>query len=260
MQDLIPDEITSVAAALATARGQVEPYIPPTTKLGGFDTRGAYRIQHAYVAQLAASDGIAGYKSALTAAAMQRANGLSEPITGVLMSSGARGAGASIASSDYRMLLLETELAFRLKTPVTSPISDVSQLRAVVGGCAPAIELADPGFGATKFRGEDLIATNSASAGWIEGETREVDDLDLNAQTVRFYRDDELLHEAESRVVLDDQWQALLWLINQTIAQGYEIAPSHLLLTGAIGGAHPGKPGHYRAQFGDLGELSFRVQ
>ena len=58
---------------------------------------------------------------------------------------------------------------------------------------------------------------------------------------------------------MDGQWQALRWLINQTVAKGYTITPDHILLSGAIGAAHPGKPGHYVAEFGAAGRVEFQL-
>ena len=67
------------------------------------------------------------------------------------------------------------------------------------------------------------------------------------------------MHEALAGSVMDGQWQALHWLINQTIAKGYTITPEHILLSGAIGAAHPGQPGHYVADFGAAGRIEFQL-
>jgi 2-keto-4-pentenoate hydratase len=49
---------------------------------------------------------------------------------------------------------------------------------------------------------------------------------------------------------MGDQWEALRWLVNTVLAEGYAIEPGQLLMTGALGGAHPASPGRYRAEFG----------
>ena len=56
--------------------------------------------------------------------------------------------------------------------------------------------------------------------------------------------------------VMAGQRDALIWLINQILAQGYELRPGHVLMTGSIGSMHPGKAGRYRADFGALGGLT----
>ena len=82
-------------------------------------------------------------------------------------------------------------------------------------------------------------------------------DVDLNAVVVTFSRDGETLHEATAGDVMGDQWQALLWLVNQIAGQGYNLEPGHVLMTGSIGRMHPEKPGRYQADYGDFGKLTF---
>jgi 2-keto-4-pentenoate hydratase len=55
------------------------------------------------------------------------------------------------------------------------------------------------------------------------------------------------------------QREALTWLINSTLAQGYALRPGHVLMTGSIGSMHPGKAGKYRADFGALGDITFAI-
>jgi 2-keto-4-pentenoate hydratase len=71
--------------------------------------------------------------------------------------------------------------------------------------------------------------------------------------------DGELLQSGGSAEVLGSQRTALVWLINQILARGYTIAAGHLLMTGAIGGMQPAKPGNYSAEFGDLGAIDFKI-
>jgi 2-keto-4-pentenoate hydratase len=58
---------------------------------------------------------------------------------------------------------------------------------------------------------------------------------------------------------MGDQWLALQWLINQTLANGWEINPDHLLITGAIGKMLAADPGHYRIDYGPLGIIEFTM-
>ncbi len=234
-------------------------YSPPSQQLGPFDLARGYELQRAYVAHWQTRDQISGFKAAVTAAPMQRAFGLPGPVTSVLFHKGLRRNRTSISKGDFRTLLIETELAFRLSDSISAPLTTVEQLRELTARCSPAFELADPGFGATKFTGEDLVATNIACGGWIEGPALDWHNTDLDAIVVRLERDGELLHEAPAGSVMEGQWTALLWLINQTVNQGYTITPEHLLLTGAIGAAHPGQSGHYEADYGDAGCIAFQL-
>ena len=249
----------AVIASLATSYQQGTTYTPPSHTLGDFDLKRAYELQHAYVANWQTRDTISGFKAAVTAEPMQKAFGLPGPVTSVLFAKGVRESGQTLAATDYRSLLVETELCYRLKEIVTAPINTTGEAKALVARISPAFELADPGFGKARFTGEDLVATNIACGGWIEGPAFDWATHDLDGINAKLTRDDEVLHDAPAGSVMDGQWQALLWLINQTVAKGYTITPDHVLLTGAIGAAHPGQPGHYVAEFGEAGCIEFNL-
>ena len=59
---------------------------------------------------------------------------------------------------------------------------------------------------------------------------------------------------------MDDQWQALQWLINHSLQQGYRLEAGQLFITGALGKMLTAELGDYRASFGELGELRFTIQ
>jgi 2-keto-4-pentenoate hydratase len=219
----------------------------------------AMAIQRSFVELHATIDDVAGYKSAANAQALQTALGLSEPIVGALFARGERRMGDRIERTAYRTLLIETELGFRVARKIDASVASVAELRSAMSTCVPMIELADPGFGHTRFTGLDLIAANSASAGFICGKSHQADRLDVNALHVRLSRDGAILHEATSADLMGDQWQALLWLVNKVIDAGYTIKPGMLFMTGALGGAHQALPGEYLAEFGELGDLRFQV-
>ena len=87
-------------------------------------------------------------------------------------------------------------------------------------------------------------------------------DIDVDALPVSLTRIDveqQALHTAVAGSVMAGQRDALIWLINRILAQGYELRPGHVLMTGSIGSMHPGKPGLYRADFSALGELNFAL-
>ncbi len=258
MSNTEPSE-SELIEALAAQNKAGELYTPPSTQIGTFNLDRAYELQRAYVAQWQKRDSIGGFKAAVTAPPMQKNFGLPGPVTSVLFSKGKRTNSASFPLQDYRTLLVETELSFRLNDSIDSPLNNIDEVRALVARCSPTFELADPGFGAAKFTGEDLVATNIACAGWIEGTPFDWQTTDLDKLSVTLKRGSETLHTESAGSVMDGQWQALLWLINQTVGQGYTITPDHVLLTGAIGAAHPGQSGHYEADYGSAGSIAFQV-
>ena len=259
---LTSEDISTVVSGFVAARQSNSPYQPPsahpsrTTPLTIAD---AEAVQKAFVTMQGLSDTVVGYKSAANALPLQRALNLEGPIAGALFASGERAPDSIVDSATYRSLLLETELGFRLDQRVTSPLQGIAELRRMTTTCMAMIELADPGFGRVRFAGTDLIAANAASAGFIAGTAHTMTSVDVNSLTVRLSRDGSLLHEAQSTDLMGDQWQALLWLVNKVVALGYVIEPGQLLMTGALGGAHPAAPGAYLAEFGALGVLRFTI-
>lgn len=250
----------NVIASLAANYEAGTPYTPPSQTIGAFDLNRAYELQHTYVADWQTRDTISGFKAAVTAPPMQKAFGLPGPVSSVLFAKGVRNNGQTITTSDYRSLLIETELSFRLKESVSTPLNSIEQVRALIARISPAFELADPGFGDAKFTGEDIVATNVACGGWIEGSPFDWENTDLDVLNAKLTYDGKVLHDMPAGSVMDGQWQAALWLINQTVAKGYTITPEHILLSGAIGAAHPGRPGHYIAEYGSAGRVEFQIE
>jgi 2-keto-4-pentenoate hydratase len=251
-------DIDAVAAGFLAAQLANEPYAAPSIS-AVLNIEDAHAVQRAFNSLRRSIDRLAGYKSAANAEALQRALGLSGPITGALFANGERAAGSRIRRDAYRTLLIETELGFRAARRINAPVKSIAELRAATTTCTPMIELADPGFGRTRMTGSDLIAANAASAGFIGGRAVSVGEIDVNEVRVHLRRDGETLHTARSGDLMNDQWQALMWLVNRIIELGYVIEAGHLLMTGALGAAHPGEPGKYTADFSALGVIGFEV-
>ena len=251
-------DIDAIAAGFLAAQIANEPYEAPSvgTALSMAD---AYAVQRAFNRLRGGVDRLAGYKSAANAEALQRALELSGPITGALFASGERAAGGMIRRDAYRTLLIETELGFRAARRINAPVKSIAELRAATTTCTPMIELADPGFGRTRMTGTDLIAANAAAAGFIGGRAVSVGDIDVNEVRIQLQRNGETLHAARSGDLMNDQWLALMWLVNRIVELGYVIEAGHLLMTGALGAAHPAAAGKYTADFASLGVIGFEV-
>ena len=78
-------------------------------------------VQAALVrSRLAAGDQIAGYKGGFIPAA---------PVGGVLGASGMLTDGSKIRASDFRLLIVEAEIAFRFCAAVSQPLADIAALQ-----------------------------------------------------------------------------------------------------------------------------------
>lgn len=221
----------------------------------------AYALQTEAVKQVLAKARPAGFKAGLTTKASQQKFSAHGPVAGVLwpgLGSGAQ-KPVDIDLSYFRKPMLELELGYRFHTAIDKPLADVSELQLFLKEIVPVVELPDLGFDG-KPSVEDIVAANVASAMYVEGRALPYRGQVVNSLRVALRQGPRVLASGEASTVMKDQWQALLWLVNQSIAQGWTIYPDQLLITGAIGPMVPVKPGAYSADFGPLGLIQLQLQ
>jgi 2-keto-4-pentenoate hydratase len=223
------------------------------------DAEGAYRVQRAYVEKRLARDQVAGFKGGLGSPARQKKFGLNAPVSGVLFTSGKKTGFNVIERSDFRKLVIETEIGYKVGKPITKPLKNVSELYDYIHAVLPVVELPDAGF-AGKIKGVDLIAANVRAAQFIAGTEREFKGINLNNIDITLTLDGKTTLQGKGSNAMGDQLKAAMWLINNVLAQGWKIEPGQIFITGALPKAINGKPGKYVAYFGKLGKISFEVK
>lgn len=237
--------------------------LPLLSALAPMSLDQAYAIQRAAVLQRLGDRAPDGFKAGLTAAAGQRAFGVDQPVAGVLWPGSALDASNGelvLSAAGYRQPMLELELAFRVSTPITEPVADARALRERIDLVYPAIEVPDLDFASGKLTGADIVAGNVAASRYLLGRGQRADGVDINALFAQLRRDGESVQTADATAVMGNQWQALLWLVNRSVASGWTLQPGQMLLTGAMGPMLPLLPGHYLADYGELGRLEFTVE
>jgi 2-keto-4-pentenoate hydratase len=221
----------------------------------------AYQLQKAYVRNAVAKGAVeVGYKAGLTTQAAQQRYQSDGAISGVLLQppvTNQQKKPVFLLKNSYH-LMLELELAYRLNRVVNKQLS-MDELQAAVAEFAPAIELPDVSFTQTGFSALDIIANNALAHDFFVGPWQK-DVSQINALESKLYCGDTLLAKGLSSNVQGDQWQALLWLVNQLVAEDITIRPEHVLLTGTFIPLVPAKACAYRAEFGSLEALHFTVQ
>lgn len=221
----------------------------------------AYRVQRAVVQRLSRDASIAGFKVAATSGELQRKLGVDGPLLGVLMDSGRRAPAADVDAAAFGLLLLEAELGFRFRERVTSPFESTAALQAAVSEVRMVVELADGGFGGSREpRAEDLVAANAGARSFVEGDplysTGDLDAVDgrgslegLEQLAVRLVRNGRVLAEGRPKTEAGGPWAVLAWAVQKTLSEGYAIEPGQLVITGAIGGPVPARPGAYQVDY-----------
>ncbi len=222
----------------------------------------AYQIQAELVQKISARDAIVGYKAGLTSTAGQKKFAVDESIAGVLFGRGSLPAGTTLPLNQFYNLMMETEIGFVLAKAVTEPVTDINELRSLVASMVPVIEFPDLAYyQPDAVTGPDLIASNAAAARYIVGKRVPLARVaDPGSLTVRLSRGTSAINLGQGSDAMGDQWTALQWLINRSLASGYRLEAGHLLITGALGRMLPAQAGNYRADFGPLGTITFRIR
>lgn len=223
------------------------------------DLKEAYRIQKAYVEKRLAGDRIAGFKAGITSTAAQARFGVPGPVSGVLFDSGRSGPKAERKGA--RRMMIEAEIGFVVGKKLTRPVRDEAELRAAVRAVLPVVELPDLGFDDPgRLTGPDVAAANVGSFRFIPGKERFPEGVELRSVPVTLTRGKRGLGSGRGSDVMGDPWRAARWVVNRVVEQGYVIEPGHVIITGALGGMHPGRPGKYAADYGDLGRIEFEIR
>ena len=227
----------NMAAAIRT--GEPLPKMP-----AGLDLDEAYAIQKEVVAALAGG-ALAGLKAGMTAAAGQQQFGLTHPLIGSLYGSGRLASGAKFESAPG--VSLECEIGI---------VIDAHGAPKTAG---PVIEVPRMAFADADDRtGANLTACNIAADRYIVGAQQPLRDSYGDVQ-ITLTRDGETVCSAPASDALGGPQAALAWMLDEARKRGLSVAADMLLITGACGGIHPAAPGHYVADYGDLGRVEFTV-
>lgn len=222
--------------------------------LGELSETDAYAVQDRLVARLARTDGVAGLKGG------NMTPGRGPPNYGALLRSGRQVSPATLRLSDFRLLALETEIGFVIDRRIDARVDDLEKLRRAVRAIVPVVELPDFPFASVNgMTGTDVIAANIAACGFIEGAARPASATDPNAVDVTLTHDGVEVNQGRGSSIFGDQWRALQWIVNASVARGRPVEAGHLVITGTIGRPIPAKPGSYRADYGALGAIDFTV-
>ncbi len=220
----------------------------------------AYEIQASYVKKRLSRDEITGFKAGLTNEKSQNRFRVTMPVSGVLFASGIRDANMRIDRQHSNQLMIETEIGFVVGKPIDKPVSNISKLKKRIRSVVAAIELPDLEFeDMSELKGVDIISGNVSAYAYILGESQKRKKINLSKVSLILSREGEIINSGSGSDLLGDPWEAALWLVNNTVSQGWSIQPGHILLAGAMGKMLPAKPGNYAADFDELGRITFVI-
>ena len=223
-----------------------------------------YAVQKQFVARFAKTDKIGGFKAAVVGREGQAKLGIDRPLIGVVPRSGLLRADDKVVVdlAAYPNRHIEAEIGYRFNAPISEPVPDIETLRRHIKHVVAVVEL--PG-GATEEKqpgtAVDTAAWNGNAKEMIVGSTAlDPATLDVDALAITLTRDGQTINSATGADAAGGQMQTLLKSVNDIVRNGYTIRRGHVLTNGALGKILPAEPGHYLADFGQLGKIGFEVK
>ena len=243
---------------LELARGQPMPLL--SVYYDQLNSASAYDIQRALVShEMRKKRAIGGFKAGFTQAALRLKYHTKEPISGVLFADAAFEDGAEIDAGLFKKPMLEVEIGYVLRSPITRKLHSIADLKTYISHALPAVEIPDLNYANVGgLNAYDIIATNIASSRYVVGKPFTLRDLaQVNEIRVALYRDEQVIDSGAAIDALGNQLEALLWLVNDAYGHGWHLQAGQLLITGTLGKMNPALPGSYRADYGLGRTLSF---
>lgn len=254
--------IENIAQQLFDAHQARSQYAPLPEDITSLPLEEAYLVQAAFNRlQTAAGVGEpAGYKIALTSAAMQAFAGVSHPLAGVVYSSRVHQSPSRQSLSSFIHVGVEFEVTVRLSASL--PAGDKPHTREsvaeAVATCAPSYELIeDRAADMTQVNAFNLIAENNWNAGLILGnEESNWQDVDMLEGKTQLWIDDKAVGEGRIGDALGHPFEAVAWLANLLNSRGEQLESGMVVMTGSSITTRFPEPGqHYRFAIEGLGDV-----
>jgi 2-keto-4-pentenoate hydratase len=236
--------------AVPPLRGRLEPT----------DAEGAYAVQ-AINTRYWESQGrrIVGRKAGLTAEAVQKQLGVSQPDFGVLFDDMQVADGGRLDPARCIQPKAEAEIAFVLGEALPSPRLTAVEVAAAIATVHAAIEIVDSRIAGWKISFADTVADNGSSAFFVLAEQGvALAGLDLAGASMTMTVNGVVASTGVGAAALGNPLNAATWLA-QTLAQaGEPLKAGDILLAGALGPMVTLSPGDkIFAEIAGIGSCAF---
>jgi 2-keto-4-pentenoate hydratase len=234
--------------------------VPPLTEARpGLTPADAYAVQGAWLERKLAQGGrLAGRKVGLTSRAMQQQLGVGEPDFGFLLQTMLVPSGSTLQRGELLQPRVEPEIAFWLAADLRGPDVTAQQVLGATRGVSAALEIVDSRIADWRIKLADTIADNGSSARAVVGDrVIAVGDVDLVAESVKLFKNDELVGSGAGADVLGHPAEAVAWLANRLADFGEALEAGQVVLPGAMCASVFAQAGDtLRAEFPYLGSVS----
>ncbi len=240
------------------AEKQREGIEPLTEQLEHFTLKDAYSIQLEVIhKKVIAGDQITGKKIGLTSEAMQKLLKVDEPDYGHLLES-MELKNNELDCSECLKPRVEAEVAFVMKEDLKGPNVTAEDVINATDYVLASIEVVDSRIKNWNIKLLDTIADNASSAKYVLGEKkRTLDEIDLPAVHMDFYKNGELINSGKGSDVLGNPASCVAWLVNKLADFNIGLKKGEIVLSGALSSALDAAEGDiFVADFGDtLGKV-----
>jgi 2-oxo-3-hexenedioate decarboxylase len=233
-------DISGLAARLASAAADRTPIPPLSGELPGLDAAAGYAIQA--LAREAAGP-LAGWKLGVTSRAKQAQAGLDEPVRGFLATANALDLGAPLRTGGLIQPRAEPEIVFLLGRDLSGPAVTAADVLAATAGVATGIEILDSRFLDYRFTMPDVIADNASAGRYVVGAPVSPDGIDLRLVGVILEHNGEVTATAAGAASLGHPAAAVAWLARSLAAAGDGLRAGQIVLSGGLTAAVPLRPG-----------------
>jgi 2-oxopent-4-enoate/cis-2-oxohex-4-enoate hydratase len=233
----MPTEIAAAADALWEARVSRKPGPPLSDLCPGLTLAQGYEVSRLnFERGLLRSKAVCvGKKIGLTSASVQKHFGSDRPIFGRLSSDMRVEPGGTLEPGALMAGRVEGEAAFVLKRELRGPGVTREDVIAATDSVAAAIEIVDSRVKDWKLRLQDMVADNSASARFVLGPNRRLDEIDLRAARMTMKKNGRVEATGRGTDCLGDPVLAVAWLANALGDSGEALPPGDIILSGAFG-------------------------
>ena len=193
-----------------------------------------------------------GKKIGATSLTAQEVLNMEEPFYGNLYSRYSLVNAKKLNAKNFFEPYAEPEISFRIK-------EDIDLL---LDGLVCSIEINDFRFAKPlpEIGARNVISTNGASEFWLRNEKiYNINDVNLNDLEVTLFIDNKIMDSGNTKNVLNNPLNAVLWLINNLAKKGEVLLKGQFISSGSC--TKPSKiysGNHIKAQFEGLGDIEFQ--
>ena len=266
-KDSTPDKAQKMIEEIVSGRETKIPIKPLSQTFGSFSIEEAYHIQSLLTKKLSKTLGeVVGYKVAYASKAAQEQFGIDEPASGPFFRLQRVPNGATVESSGFMGLVMETEVAFTIGKRIDRSLESVEVLKPYVKWVHASFDMGNNCFDshAAKPGVSDVVASGTGAHHFILGPGKDPDRVDVDQIILRLAIDGKMVAESAATNVMGSPWNSLLWLVNLVVSRGGSLEAGDVVLTGTASPAYRTKgseaAGVYEGDCGPLGKVTCTIQ